>query len=75
MAAAVEEHPSDEETEGVGAEVVTDHEVAGTERTTRAPLLYIRGERLSPGVYQSLRLLGHPLTVARKRAFIPLLTF
>jgi hypothetical protein len=70
----VEEHPSDEETEGVGAEVATDHEVAGAERT-RAPLLYIRGERWSPGVYRSLRLLGHPLTVPWKKAFIPLLTF
>ena len=40
----------------------------------RAPLLYVRGERWSPGVYRSLRLLGHPLRVAWERAFIALPT-
>jgi hypothetical protein len=61
MRHSVEEHPSDGEAESVGTEVATYREVAKAERT-RAPLLYyslyIRGERWSPGVYRSLRLLG-----------------
>jgi len=69
----VEEHRSDGEAEGVGTEVAAHREERGAERT-RAPLLYIRGERWSPGVYRSMRLLGYSLTVAWKRAFIPLLT-
>ena len=46
----VEEHSSDGEAEGIGTEVATYCEVANAERT-RAPLLCIRGERWSPGVY------------------------
>ena len=70
----VEEHPLDGTADGVSAEVATDREVAHAERT-RAPLQYIRGKPWSPGVYRSLRLLGRPVAVAWKRAFIPLLTF
>ncbi len=41
----------------------------------KAPLLWVHGERQSPGVYRSLRLLGRPLEVAWKRAFIARPTF
>jgi hypothetical protein len=70
----VEEHPKDGTTAGMSAEVAMDHELAGSERT-RACLQYVHGKPWSPGVYRSLRLLGRPLTVAWKRAFVPLLTF
>jgi hypothetical protein len=48
-------------------EVATESEVAGhsdAERKERAPLLWVRGERWSPGVHRLLRLLGRPLEVA-----------
>jgi hypothetical protein len=45
------------------------------QRKEKAPLLLVRGERWSPGVYRSLRLLGRPLEVAWERAFIALPTF
>ena len=41
----------------------------------RAPLLWVRGGRWSPGVYHSLRLLGRPRKVAWERAFISLPIF
>ena len=74
----VEGNLNGEATEG------TEDEVAGEEAPAppaevvgggRAPLLQVRGQPWSPGVYRSLRLLGRPLEVAWKRAFISLPTF
>ena len=74
----VEENPVGERTDGQATELVTKPELAcdsegGGEE--RAPLLYVRGERWSPGVYRSLRLLGRPLEVAWEKAFIAHPTF
>ena len=66
-----------EPADGGAAEVASHPEVASDSdrRKERAPLLWVRGERWSPGVYRSLRLLGRPLEVAWERAFIALPTF
>jgi hypothetical protein len=80
MCIYVEGDLGDEATDGRGAEVAGEEaptppaEVVGE---GRAPLLQVRGQPWSPGVgvYRSLRLLGRPLEVAWKRAFISLPTF
>ena len=41
----------------------------------RAPIKMVSGRAWSPGIYQSLRLLGKSLDVAWERAFIHPLTF
>ena len=67
-----------EPADGLATEAVAEPDVAcHSERgeRERAPLLWVRGERWSPGVYRSLRLLGRPLTVAWEGAFIALPTF
>ncbi len=74
----VEGSLNDKATDGTKAEVVGGEapippaEVIGE---GRAPLLQVRGQPWSPGVYRLLRLLGRPLEVAWKRAFISLPTF
>ena len=45
------------------------------EPTERAPIKMVGGRAWSPGIYQSLRLLGKSLDVAWERAFIHPLTF
>jgi hypothetical protein len=60
----VEENPIGERADGQGTELVAKPELARYsegEGEERAPLLYVRGKRWSPGVYRSLRLLGRPL--------------
>ena len=74
----VGEHEIGEPADGRATEVATESEVAShsdDKREEKAPLLWVRGERWSPGVYRSLRLLGRPLEVAWERAFIALPTF
>jgi hypothetical protein len=74
----VGENPIGERADGQGTELVAKPELARYsegEGEERAPLLYVRGKRWSPGVYRSLRLLGRPLEVAWERAFIALPTF
>jgi hypothetical protein len=69
----VEDHRVSEPADGGAAEVASQPEVAGHsdgERREKAPLLWVRGQRWSPGVYRSLRLLGRPLEVAWERAFL-----
>ena len=61
-----------EPADGDIAEVAGDSE---REQMERAPLLYVCGERWSPGVYRTLRLRGVSLEVAWKRAFVALPTF
>jgi hypothetical protein len=45
-------------------------ETAATVESERAPLRLVSGRAWSPGVYNTLRLLGKPLDVAWRRAFI-----
>jgi hypothetical protein len=45
-------------------------ETAATVESERAPLRLVSGRAWSPGVYNALRLLGKPLDVAWRRAFI-----
>jgi hypothetical protein len=74
----VGEYPIEKRTDGRATEVAEKSESAAhseSEGEERAPLLYVRGRRWSPGVYRSLRLLGRPLEVAWERAFITLPTF
>ncbi len=74
----VGEHGIGEPADGPVTEVAAESGVAGhsdEKRKERAPLLWVRGERWSPGVYRSLRLLGRPLEIAWERAFITLPTF
>ena len=67
-----------EPADGAETEVVVTPEVAchseGGQRK-KAPLLWVRGQLWSPGVYRSLRVLGRPLEVVWERAFIALPTF
>ncbi len=73
----VEGSQDDEAADGGEAEVADGEaptppaEVVGEEK---APLLQVRGQPWSPGVYRSLRLLGRPLEIAWKRAFVSLPT-
>ena len=46
-----------------------------TNQDQRAPIKMVGGRAWSPGIYQSLRLLGKSLDVAWERAFIHPLTF
>ena len=74
----VGENPISERTDGQATELATKPELACVSEGVgeeKAPLLYVRGKRWSPGVYCSLRLLGRPLEVAWERAFIALPTF
>ena len=74
----VEENPIGEQTDGPVTELVEKPEVTGHSKgggEERAPLIYVRGQRWSPGVYRSMRLLGRSVEVAWKRAFIALPTF
>ncbi len=41
----------------------------------RAPIKMVGGKPWSPGVYRALQLLGNPLKVAWKQAFVRTLTF
>ena len=78
VSVAVGDNEIGEPADGLATEVVAEPDVAcHSERgeRERAPLLWVRGERWSPGVYRSLRLLGRPLTVAWEGAFIALPTF
>ena len=75
---AVEENPIGERTDGPVTELAEKPELAGHSEgggEERAPLLYVRGQRWSPGVYCSMRLLGQSIEVAWERAFIALPTF
>ena len=74
----VEENPIGERADGEATELAGKPELADVSDGVgeeRAPLLYVRGERWSLGVYRSLRLLGRPLEVAWERAFVALPTF
>ena len=74
----VEENPIGERTDGPVTELAEKPELAGHSEgggEERAPLLYVRGQRWSPGVYRSMRLLGRPVEIAWERAFIALPTF
>ena len=74
----VEGDTGDEATDGTRAEVAGEEEPTPRAEVVgegRAPLLQVRGQPWSLGVYRSLRLLGRPLEVAWKRAFISLPTF
>jgi len=78
MIATVGDNEIGEPADGLATEVVAEPDMAcHSERgeRERAPLLWVHGERWSPGVYLSLRLLGRPLTVAWEGAFIALPTF
>ena len=58
-------------------DVVDERETTGhseARQGERAPLRHVHGKPWSPGVYRSLRLRGHPLEVAWKRAFVALPT-
>jgi hypothetical protein len=69
--------PADRGVNDVVDDVVNKREKVGHskgQRGERAPLRYIHGKPWSPGVYRSLRLHGHPLEIAWKRAFVALLT-
>ena len=69
---------SGERTDGPVTELAEKPELAGHSEgggEERAPLLYVRGQRWSPGVYRSMRLLGRSVEVAWERAFIALPTF
>jgi hypothetical protein len=64
-----------ERTDGPVTELVEKPELAGHFEgggEERAPLLYVRGQHWSPGVYRSMRLLGRSVEVAWERAFIAL---
>jgi hypothetical protein len=75
----VEDHRVGEPADGGATEVASEPEVVCNSdggRKERAPLLWVRGQRWSLGVYRSLRLLGRPLeVVAWERAFIAPPTF
>ena len=67
-----------ERTDGPVTELAEKPELAGHSEgggEERAPLLYVCGQRWSPGVYRSMRLLGRSVEVAWERAFIALPTF
>ena len=73
-----EENPIGQRTDGSVTELAEKPELAGHSKgggEERAPLLYVRGQRWSPGVYRSMRLLGRSVEVAWERAFIALPTF
>jgi hypothetical protein len=55
--------------ECVGGSAGSSETAAGVE-SERAPLRLVSGRAWSPGVYKTLRLLGKPLDVAWRRAFI-----
>jgi hypothetical protein len=65
------ENPADGKSE-LASELARKDDVA---KAKKASLVYVRGRPWSPGVYKSLRLLGRPVEVAWRRAFIPLSTF
>ena len=69
---AVEENQIGEPADDKATEVAGDSQ---RKQRERAPLLYVRGNHWSPGVYGLLRLLRLPLEVAWERSFIALPTF